>query len=278
MKKRLFVLFTWLSCLILLPLGILTSCQSKLIYFPRQYNEDATTTWQNVIRGKAIDYQTSQGKQRAFLQGNLTSPKYLWIVCAGNGSVALDWSEWLHENAPKDDAYLLIDYPAYGACEGKPTPKTIRENITTSIPLAFTELKWNAQVDNKRLRFFGHSLGAASCMIAATEFHIQQGVLISPFTSMMEMTKYRLGLPLGFIATHRFDNMARMKELTDRGNGKVIIVHGTADAAIPVTMSRKLKDQNKETIELLEAKDGGHNDLPRNHKDLLIEAIEKARP
>jgi len=63
---------------------ILVSCQSKLIYFPRPYGEGTVSKWQKITQGKFIDVQTSQGRQRAFLQGNLKNPRHLWIVCGGN--------------------------------------------------------------------------------------------------------------------------------------------------------------------------------------------------
>lgn len=101
-----------------LPLAFIVSCQSRLIYFPRPYGAGVTAGWQRQSAGKTVDFQTSQGRQRAFLQGNLSSPRNLWIVCGGNGTVALDWSEWLARHAPRQDAWLLVDFPGYGDCEG----------------------------------------------------------------------------------------------------------------------------------------------------------------
>ena len=69
--------------LALVPLGMFTSCQSKLIYFPRPYPEGVPARWVADTKGKAIEYSTSQGTQRAWLLGNRESPKHLWIVCGG---------------------------------------------------------------------------------------------------------------------------------------------------------------------------------------------------
>src|SRR5688500_7997844 len=102
-----------LAAILGIPLGLLASCQSKLIYFPRPYGPGATAEWQSVTAGKRIDFTTTQGRQRAHLQGDLTNPRNLWIVCGGNGTVALDWSEWIAEHAPREDAYLLVDFPGY---------------------------------------------------------------------------------------------------------------------------------------------------------------------
>ena len=217
-----------------------TGCQSKLIYFPRPYGPAATGTWRKETAGRFVDYQTSQGRQRAFLQGELIQPRNLWIVCGGNGSLALDWSAWLVEHGPKQDAWLLVDFPGYGDCEGTPSPERIRESLRSVVPLAAKELGWKSNPDPARLRFFGHSLGGAACLIAASEFKIQRGVLIAPFTSTMEMSRVLTGLPVGFLVWHRFDNVDRLSELAKRGPGCVYIIHGVNDEVIPVDMARRL--------------------------------------
>jgi pimeloyl-ACP methyl ester carboxylesterase len=256
--------------LCLLPLVLLAGCQSKLIYMPRPYGGDTVAMWQHATGGKMIDYQTSQGKQRAFLQGNLKSPRNLWIVCGGNGTVALDWAEWLQTHAPKEDAWLLVDFPGYGDCMGDPSPGTIGENLKAAVPLAAKELGWPAAPDARRLRFFGHSLGGAACLMAATEFKIQRGVLIAPFTSTMDMTREVVGVPLGFLVWHRFDNEARLRELAARGPGKVIIFHGVTDEVIPVTMSRKMAAEEKGIVELREIEGGRHHTIAAEHGEKVM--------
>ena len=258
-----------------IPLWLIASCQSKLIYFPRPYAPGTTSEWREKTAGKPIDFKTSQGKQRAFLQGNLKSPRNLWIVCGGNGTVALDWSEWLERHAPKQDAWLLVDFPGYGDCEGSPSPSRIRETFRTGVPLAFREIGWPAKPDSNKLRFFGHSLGGAACLIAATEFGIQRGVLIAPFTSTMDMTRQVTGLPLGFLVWHRFDNSARLAELAARGPGEVIILHGTDDEVIPVSMSSTLAARQKEIVRLSEIPGGRHNTIQERSTEAVSAALLK---
>jgi pimeloyl-ACP methyl ester carboxylesterase len=257
-------------------LALLAGCQSKLLYFPRPYPPGASTRWAGTTAGKPLDFHTSQGRQRAFLQGNLQSPRNLWIVCAGNGSVALDWSAWLARHAPPQDAWLLVDYPGYGDCEGSPSPATIRDNLAAAVPLASRTLGWPDHPDSNKLRFFGHSLGAAACLIAATEFHIQRGVLVAPFTSTMDMSRVATGLPLGFLLWHRFDNSARLAELAARAPGMVVILHGFRDEIIPVTMSRTLAAQQPAIIRLREIPGGRHNTIQAQYADTLARALIEA--
>lgn len=261
----------------MLPVSLLLVCQSKLIYFPRPYGKETVRQWEDQSNGKEVDYQTSQGRQRAFLQGNLTSPHNLWIVCGGNGTLALDWAEWMETNAPAEDAWLLVDFPGYGDCEGSPSPGRIRESMKTVVPLASKELGWGEAPDAKQLRFFGHSLGSAACLIAAEEWKIQRGVLIAPFTSTMEMAKEMTGLPLGIFVWHRFDNRSQLKELAGRGSGKVIVFHGTDDEVIPVGMSRTLAAERKGIVELREIEGGRHNTIQAEHAESLAAALREAQ-
>lgn len=258
------------------PLSLLLGCQSKLLYFPRPYGQESVRNWEAKSNGKRVDYQTSQGRQRAFLQGNLESPRHLWIVCGGNGTLALDWAEWLETNAPTEDAWLLVDFPGYGDCEGSPSPGRIRESMKTVVSLASKELGWGEAPDAMKLRFFGHSLGSAACLIAAEEYKIQRGVLIAPFTSTMEMAQELTGVPLGILVWHRFDNRSQLKDLAERGSGKVIIFHGVNDEVIPVDMSRSLAAEGKGVVELREIGEGRHNTIQAEHAEALAAALREA--
>lgn len=263
-----------LAVVLLLWIGLITGCQSKLIYFPRPYGPTTTTAWRTETAGRFVEFQTSQGAQRAFLQGELKHPRRLWVVCGGNGSLALDWSDWLTQYAPKEDAWLLVDFPGYGDCQGAPNPARIRESLKTVVPLASKELGWGPNPPPENLRVLGHSLGCAACLMAASEFRIQRGVLIAPFTSTMEMSRVLTGLPVGFLVWHRFDNEARLDELAKRGPGSVYILHGMNDEVIPVAMSRQLAAKNPDLVHLKEIPNGYHNTIQSDHAALLSEALE----
>ena len=257
-------------------LFLVVGCQSKLIYFPRPYAPGVTARWVAETKGKAIDFTTSQGRQRAFLQGNLKDPRNLWIVCGGNATVALDWSGWIASHAPREDAWLLVDFPGYGDCEGAPNPARIRETMKTVIPLASRAIGWPAEPDPARLRFFGHSLGGAACLIAASEFGIQRGVLLSPFTSTMDMAREMIGLPIGFLVIHRFDNRARLAELAARGPGLVIVLHGSDDEVIPVSMGRELAADRPDVVRFTAVPGTRHNDIAERNPDQVAAALRDA--
>lgn len=257
---------------LLLTLGLLTGCQSKLIYFPRPYGPNDVSDWKRQPGTEIIAYQTSEGRQQAYLLRKSQSPERLWIVCGGNGTVALDWSDWLQEHGTEKDAWLLFDMPGYGANEGEPSPWTIRRSLKAAIPSATASLGWSATEAHERLRFFGHSLGGGVCLMAAQEFDVRKGVLLAPFTSTMDMSREVLGLPLGFLLWHRFDNRARLREMDAKGGAHVAILHGHKDEVIPVRMSRQLAAELPSTVHFTEIPKARHNTL----QDIAIPEILKA--
>jgi pimeloyl-ACP methyl ester carboxylesterase len=258
-------------------LALLTGCQSKLIYFPRPYGPDHVSQWDAEPGTTVIKYSTTEGKQQAYLLSPAPKPERLWLVVGGNGTLALDWSDWLREHGPKQDAWLLIDIPGYGACEGKPRPATIRRNLKAVMPAAMESLQWSLPADHGKLRFFGHSLGSAVCLMAAEEYDLRRGVLLTPFTSSMEMTKAMFGVDLGFLVWHRFDNRDRLKELAKRGGAEVFIFHGSDDEAIPVTMSRDLAKEFPGIVRYIEIPGGRHNTLQDIAPQAIQSAMKKAR-
>ena len=266
-----------LGCLgLAIALALLTGCQSRLIYFPHTYPVGRTVNWAAEAQGKVIDFTTAQGHQRAFLQGKRDHPRNLWLVCGGNGSLALDWSTWLCVHAPREDAWLLVDFPGYGECQGSPSPATIRDTFNQLVPLAMQEFGWSPAADSSRLRVFGHSLGAAACLIAAADLHIQRGVLLAPFTSTMDMSRRVTGLPLGFLVWHRFDNSARLAELANHGPGHFLILHGSSDEVIPVAMSHQLANRFPALIKFQEIADGMHNTIQDTNATDLARALREA--
>lgn len=257
--------------------ALLCGCQSRFIYFPRPYGPDQVNRWDAESGTTVIRYHTQDGDQQAYLLSRAAKPERLWIVCGGNGTVALEWSDWLREHGPAEDAWLLIDMPGYGACEGSPSPASIRRNLKAVVPAAMASLDWSLPADREKLRFFGHSLGSAVSLMASSEYGIQRGVLLTPFTSTMDMAGVVTGLPIGWLVWHRFDNRARIQELTARGEGAVYVFHGSDDEALPVEMSRELAAKFPGVVHYTEIPRGRHNTLQDSDPDKISTALRNAR-
>lgn len=255
----------------------LLSCQSKLIYYPRPYGEQDVRALETG-GGHKVEFATSQGKQTAFYQPPRSTPaqapKFVWFVFGGNGSLALDYSDqppyW-----DRDCAYVFVDYPGYGLCQGSPNPDRIRENAVAAAAKVRTELGWSEAELQARSGVFGHSIGCAAALIMADSLHLKRMVLCAPFTSLTDMGRLLLGWPLCYINMHRFDNVARLTSITARGGARVRMFHGTQDEVIPVSMARTLAQRFPDTVRLVEFPDSHHNDVVQDAQRQIGDAIRE---
>jgi uncharacterized protein len=251
--------------LLLLPVLLLLGCQSRLIYYPQPNHEGLhkTLAKQN---GQPVEYQTPQGRQVAFYipprSGAPGTPDTIWLCFAGNGSLALHWLSLLREWDPSF-GYLLVDYPGYGDCQGKPSPATIRESSKAAVTALAAHLKLTPQDLQPRLAVLAHSIGCAAGLMAAEDQQVKRIVLISPFTTMTEMARRLLGWPLCYLNLHRFDNRKHLGAVVKQG-AEVTIFHGTADEMIPISMSRELAAAHPDSVILHEEAGQDHNFIVGN--------------
>jgi pimeloyl-ACP methyl ester carboxylesterase len=247
---------------LLLLVMFLMSCQSKMMYFPRPY-DPAALSHLEIMKGRRLEYTTSQGPQVAFYlpprAAGVSKPAYLWLVCGGNGSLALDYIDQ-PQTWDARFGYLFVDYPGYGLCSGSPNPHRIEENTVAAAEKLRKDLGWSEEEFRERTGVFGHSIGCAASLMAADKMKLQSAVLCAPFTSMTDMGRRVLGWPLCYLNMHRFDNVARLRTLEERG-ASVRMFHGTDDEVIPVEMSRKMQKLFPRMVRLTEVERGRHNDV-----------------
>lgn len=251
------------AIIILTPVIFLLGCQSRLIYHPNPYRAEYETMLRGA-NGVRLQFTTTQGTQTAFYvpPRAVTSglPSTLWLCFGGNGSLALDW---LHFTNAWDDrfAYLLVDYPSYGDCAGKPTPGYIRESYKAAFAALVRHLGSTQADMQPRLALLGHSLGSAAALMAAVDLEAPRAVLLSPFTSMTDMGRIVLGWPLCHLNLHRFDNRKTLRQVTASRAARVVIFHGTADEVIPVSMGRELATAHPTAVTFHAMPSAHHNDI-----------------
>lgn len=258
-------------------LALLTGCQSRFLYYPAPYDGGEPEIF--VKRGGVrLDYTTGQGRQSAWLMlpRDGGAVDRFWLVCGGNAAVALQYEDFCRDLPFKGDAFLLFDYPGYGACEGSAHPDRIRESLRKVVPLAAERLKLDAAELAARGGVFGQSLGAAAALIAVEEFQFRRAVLCSPFTSTMEMTRVMFHVPLGFLVWHRFDNRPGLSVLKNN-HGRVWIFVGDSDTIIPLDMSRTLAREFSGIATLREVPGADHNDLLQLAMPQITAAMGEAR-
>jgi uncharacterized protein len=253
----------FLGGLILLGLiSLLILFQHRLIYFPIRYSanqlEEARTAGLHEVK-----FRTSQGNQVAFFwrEGNSgIAPQSLWLVFGGNGDVALAWMTLIRAFPNPRSGYLLIDYPGYGICEGSPSPETILESSQCALQTLLETEGWKVGADS--LCVLGHSLGGAAALQFAAESFVSKIVVVSTFTTMDDMVRTQIRLPLGRLLRHRFDNIASLKViLSQKDVPQIWVFHGQADEIIPPKMGLALASLDPIRIRFSEIPGARHNEV-----------------
>lgn len=264
----------------LTPVIFLLSCQSSLIYHPSPYRAEHGKRLRDA-NGVRLGFHTSQGSQTAFYipprAGTAGPPQTIWLCFGGNGSLALDWLHFIGA-WDADFAYLFVDYPSYGDCEGKPTPGRIRESAKAALAALAGHLKTPEADLQPRLAVLGHSLGSAAALMAAEDLDVRHGVLISPFTTMTDMGRIVLGWPLCYLNLHRFDNRKALRHVAVRGGTRFVIFHGSEDEVIPVAMGRDLAAAHPQTVTFHEVPGAHHNDILSLVHDEIGQAMTAVAP
>jgi uncharacterized protein len=262
-----------LAALVLAGLAILL--QRRFFYFPRRYSaaEIEAAEKEGAI---VLGYNTSQGRQTAFLCGTPPSGTLLsrlWIVFGGNAMTALDWIEILQDCPLEAAGFLLVDYPGYGLCAGNPGADSILENAIGAYQALSENKRWI--IRRPRLGVLGWSIGAAAALQFAEKFPVQDLVLIAPFTTMEDMVKRFTGIRPGMLLLDRFDNVEALRRVcAQTPPPAATIVHGEKDVLIPVSMGRSLAQTVPNLTEFHSIPEASHTSVFWDAKELIYAKLK----
>lgn len=264
-------------------------------------------------------FPASRLKQRGFLimpaaAAEPQSIAKLWVIFGGNAMVATDWLTFVEalirargaavgatggtarQQLP---AFLLLDYPGYGANEGQPCAGLALRASEAGVQAALEALRGGADasapetaaVSCQALAYLGHSLGAAAAAQLAARLAakrpswlgstspVSRLVLSAPFTSIPRLGEQLLGAITGAnvvialastVSRHQWDNERSLRALAGANRPgdappEVTILHGELDEIVPVAMGRKLHglclDAGLRGSTLIERSQAGHNDI-----------------
>jgi len=114
----------------------------------------------------------------------------------------------------------------------------------------------------------GQSLGTGVATEMARRGSGARLILISPFTSVPEMARFRIPFFPASLVRHRFDNKAKAAGITL----PVLIIHGTEDEVVPFAMGERLVSLFPHA-QLAPIRGGQHNDLLTVHALAVRDAL-----
>jgi pimeloyl-ACP methyl ester carboxylesterase len=167
--------------------------------------------------------------------------------------------------AEKGVNVVVSEYPGYGMSSGKPGESAIYAGVDALIET----LRTRPDIDVTRLVPIGWSLGAAVAIDTAARHPTRGVVALSPFTSIPAVARRTLWFfPVGLLARHRFDNLAKIPTL----RVPIFLSHGRHDGIIPFEMAEEL-ERAATTPVTTRWLDADHNDLLDVGGERLIDDI-----
>lgn len=182
--------------------------------------------------------------------GAAKSPGMLWFY--GNGeTIGAIWPI-IRDFRPANAALLVLDYPGYGASDGRTTEAGIYE----AGDLAYNALVGRPEVDARRVYVYGRSLGSAVATHVAATHDVAGLILESPFTSARGMAARHYKIIPRFLVRLGLDNVGRMPRI----HCPTLVLHGTADMLVPMKMGREVAAAAGGPVEFVMIEGAGHND------------------
>jgi len=276
-----------IACIVAgLSISVAYLLQPTFLYMKRRYSADEETKFVRLIKQRGFEFHKlkhslyREGSQFSYLildrEAKNTSPGcHVVVLFGGNGMTAFDWGLWIvdirsHLDLFSQVAFVLVDYPGYGANEGSPSPDSIQATARESIKLALGRLRAGG-ISPAELSVVGHSIGSGVA-VKFVELHdnssvpITRLILSAPFTSIVDMVPVVFPMiPMGIaalISRHNWDSRASLANIIKGGGPRQIyIVHGQEDEIVPFRMGEELSKISESRIHFVPVKTAAHNDV-----------------
>jgi fermentation-respiration switch protein FrsA (DUF1100 family) len=178
-----------------------------------------------------------------------------WVVLvshgnAGNVSHRLDRA--LRLQARLRASVLLYDYRGYGRSQGSPDEAGTYRDARA----AYRWLLDSGRARAEQVVLFGESLGCAVALELAVSAPAAALVLEAPFTSVPDMARTTIFLPLAPFVRTRYDNLAKVAHL----RMPLLVLHGEQDEVVPFAQGRRLFAAAPEPKRFHAIPGAGHND------------------
>lgn len=201
---------------------------------------------------RLLDYRAADGTPlRGALVPAADPGAPVAVYFHGNAESAAQNLPFAADLARRGIGAFLAEYRGYGGLSGAPTEDGLYQDGEAAVDAVLA-----VGAPAERLVLVGRSLGSG----VATEMALRRKcallVLISPYTSMVDMGKGIAGPVASFAVPDRYDNLDKLA----RVQAPIVILHGTRDDVVPVTMGRKLAAAVPSAVFV--EMDATHNDFP----------------
>jgi uncharacterized protein len=226
--------------------------QRSLIYFP--FGDVPSPSEVGLAGVEPVTFDTDDGiRLHGWFVPSRRSPAITLAVFNGNGGNRAYRSGLARAFGERGVAVLLFDYRGYGGNDGRPT----EAGLASDARAARAYLAARADVDMRRVIYFGESLGAAVAIRLAVDHPPAALVLRSPFTSMADVGRVHYPfLPVRWLLRDRFPSLERIAQVSS----PVLVIAGDRDRVVPIEQSRQLYAAASAPKRLVIISGADHND------------------
>jgi hypothetical protein len=213
---------------------------------------------------RVVRYETVDGIRLAgafFAPPSPDRPVVLYFH--GNAEAAAQNLPLANELHTRGLGVFLAEYRGYGGLAGSPSEK----GLYADGEAALAELG-RLGVPPARVVLVGRSLGSGVAVELAMRHRVAAVVLISAYTSIVDMGRTVAGPLAPLVIRDRFDSLSKIARVAS----PIVLLHGTRDDVVPVTMGRRLAAA-RPGVRWVEVPEATHNDFPRL-AELLSREIE----
>lgn len=215
------------------------------------------------VRGgtsSVVTYVTQDGLELrgAFVRGpgDAASPdsRCVAVHFHGNAESAAQNLDLAHELAERGVDVFLAEYRGYGGQPGSPSEAGLLEDARAAVATAARL----AGVSEARVLLIGRSLGTGVVAAMLAEGRGRAGVLISPYTSILDLAAAMVSRPIAWVAVaDTFRSLERLRTAPQ----PLVIYHGTHDTVIPYAHGQALAEALGPRARLVPVERRNHNDV-----------------
>ncbi|HEX2758203.1 MAG TPA: alpha/beta hydrolase [Thermoanaerobaculia bacterium] len=219
-----------------------------------------------IPNARVVSYETADGLPSKGIHvgaGPRAGARVLYFH--GNAESAMQNLPLAEELARGGIETFLAEYRGYSGLPGRPSEAGLCRDGEAALT-AFL----GARVDAPPAIFVGRSLGSGVAVEIASRRPPRLLILISPYTSLVDMGRSLVGPLAPVLVPDRFDNLSKIAAL----KCPIVIIHGTRDEVVPFEMGRRLAAAGR-NVRFIALEGRTHNDLPELPR-LLAEEIRRA--